>query len=192
MKKTFLALALAAGIASVAHADSQFALDFMTQNAIVTAEHAMQTNNLINWKVGEFTEFNMDSPMGNLGKLKKFVASEQGNNIWLQQDMSGMIGNHKVEALMDRATGQILELRQDGQKQEIPNDKLEIISQDQARITVPAGTFDTIHIKAKSEKIKSLEAWINPRDTALDGTVQNIVDAGMITITLKLTKFGGK
>jgi hypothetical protein len=197
MKNIILALALALSFSNVSRAQEQSAtnwsVDFLTQNLKATVDGGVHANNLINWKVGEFAEFNMSAAgFGDVGKMKKYVASEDGNAIWLKQEMSGMVGNHLIEALIDRATGQMLKLRQDGQDQAIPTDKLEIISQDQARITVPAGTFDTVHIVAKSEKIKKMEIWANPRDTALDGSVQTIADGGMVTITLKLAKFGGK
>jgi hypothetical protein len=193
MKKTLIALALALGLSTQAHAQENLAINLMLldlQASIVAAKTAPL--NVINWKVGEFSNFDMSAAFGSLGKMNKIVASEVGNDIWLKSTTTGMIGNNTIEALIDRATGQVKEMRQNGQKQEIPNDKLEIISQDRATVTVPAGTFEAIHIVAKSEKIKKMELWANPRDTALDGAIQTIADTGMLTITLKLTQFGGK
>lgn len=193
MKKTLLALALALGLSTQAYAQENLAVNLMLLDlqASIAATNVSPTN-VINWKVGEFANYDMSAAFGNLGSMNKVVTSEQGNDLWLTSTTSGMMGNNKLEALVDRATGQIKEMRQNGQKQDIPDDKLEVISQDRATVTVPAGTFETIHIVAKSEKIKKLEAWINPRDAALDGSIQTIADAGMMTITLKLTKFGGK
>ena len=148
--------------------------------------------NVINWKVGEYAENNIEAFGMPLGTMKKYVASEEGNFIWFNQDMSGaLIGNHKVEAKMDRATGKIVELKQDGQPQKIPEGDLEIIDQDTQSITVPAGTFETIHITAKTKDGQKMQVWMNPRDIALDGAAQQIIEA-QITMTLKLTKFGGR
>lgn len=192
MKKWIFTLATFVACTGVNAKDNDFAVELMKQEMLVGLANDVTTNNLINWKVGEFLEYDMSAAFGSLGKMKKFVASEQGNAIWVKSEMSGMMGGQTVEALIDRATAQVLEMRQNGKNVEIPKDKLEVISQEPARITVPAGTFDTIHITAKSEKVKKMEAWINPRDTALDGNVQMVVDAGMLVVTMKLTKFGGK
>ena len=153
----------------------------------------MHTNNLINWKVGEFQELDIGSSFGSLGKMKKYVASEQGNAIWMNQDVGGgMMGEQKIEVLLDRATGKVLEMKQNGQKQEVPNDKMEVISQDATKVTVPAGTFDVIHIVAKTEKVKKLEVWANPRDITMDGTAQMNMDTDMLPISMKLLRFGGR
>jgi hypothetical protein len=193
MKK--LTLSLLAGLLALAGAQAQ-AMDnaqLVRNIALASLAGEVQINNLINWKVGEYTNYNIEAMGMPLGTMKKYVASEQGNNIWLNQDMEGqMLGNHKVEVLMDRATGQVLEMKQDGKKAEVPNDPIEMISQDATQITVPAGTFEVIHVVAKSKQIKKLEVWANPRDIALDGGAQMTVDSGMFPMTLKLTSFGGR
>lgn len=189
MKK--LALSLLVGVMALANAavaaERNVADEIALLDLQVSIAGEMHTNNLINWKVGEYADYDM----GFIGKMHKVVASEQGNAIWLNSETSGMMAS-KTEALIDRATGQILELRQNGQKQNIPDDKLEVISQDATTITVPAGTFEVIHIVAKSAQVKKIEVWANPRDIALDGAAQMAIDAGFMPITMKLTKFGGR
>lgn len=193
MKK--LILSLVAGVMAFAGSQAQaktgaeLALDI----AVATIQADRQINNLINWKVGEFTDYNIEAMGMELGKMKKYVASEVGNNIWMNQDMSGgMIGEQKVEVLMDRANGQILEMKQNGKKVEVPNDPIELIDQESTTITVPAGTFDVIHITAKSKQAKKIEVWANPRDIALDGGAQMYIESGFLPMTLKLTAFGGR
>jgi hypothetical protein len=161
------------------------------QSEVLTSDR--DAMNAINWKVGEFQEYDISSSFGNMGKVKKYVASEQGNAIWVNNDTSGgMIGNNKIEALIDRATGKVLEMRQNGQKQDVPNDPIELISQEATRITVPAGTFEVIHITARSKQAKKIEVWANPRDITMDGSAQMYVESGFLPMTLKLTKFGGR
>lgn len=191
MKTLFAMLAALLVTGSAQAMERDTAAEIALLDLQVSIANEMRANNLINWKVGEYSEYDMSAAFGNIGTMKKIVASEVGNNIWLNTDTTGMAAA-KMEALIDRATGQILELRQNGQKQEIPNDKPEVISQDTATITVPAGTFETIHIVAKTAKIKKLEIWANPRDITLDGAAQMMIDAGFLTITTKLTKFGGR
>lgn len=177
-----------------AHTPQQLAYEIGLAHLQASLLAEQQAFNAINWKVGEFQEYNMEA-MGGLpmGNMKKFVASEQGNAIWVRQDMSGgMVGNQNAEILIDRATAKILEMRQNGKKVDVPNDPIELIDQESTRITVPAGTFDVIHITAKSKQAKKIEVWANPRDITMDGGAQMFVDSGMLPITLKLTRFGGK
>jgi len=189
MKK--LVLSLIVGVMATfgqAHADfSQLAQAIM----IADAQNAVHTQNVINWKVGEFAEYDMSAAFGSMGTMSKKATAEEGNGIWVKSEVTGM-ASQTQEMLFDRADGHILKYRQNGQDAKIPDDKIEIISQDTATITVPAGTFESIHIVAKSEQAKNIELWANPRDVTLDGGIQMIVDAGFLTITMKLTKFGGK
>lgn len=190
MKK--LTLSLLAGFLatfSVAHADDSSVLARQIALSQLSDVHVA---NVINWKVGEFGEMSIEAFGMPIGAMKKYVASEEGNFIWFNQEMSGsLIGNHKVEAKMDRATGKIVEMKQDGKPAAVPDGALEIIDQDTQTITVPAGKFETIHITAKSKDVKKLEIWMNPRDITLDGAAQQIIEA-QVTMTLKLTKMGGR
>ncbi len=182
-----------AGNNGYAKSQSELALEVAMANLQASAAQEIGINNMINWKVGEYTDYNLEAMGMPLGTMKKYVASEQGNAIWLNQDMSGgMMGDQKVEALMDRANGQILEMRQNGKKVDVPNDPIEIIDQESTSITVPAGTFDVIHVTAKSKNAKKIEVWANPRDIALDGAAQLYIESGMLPITMKLTGFGGR
>lgn len=194
MKKTTMIMAALLALFAVKNASANDTGILATQVALAdiqaSAASAIHTNNLINWKVGDSADYTITSTFGALGNLHKFVASEQGNAIWVQQDMSGgMLGNHKVEILMDRADGHIIEMRQDGQKQNVPDDKVEIISQDATTITVPAGTFEVIHVVAKTQQVSKLEVWANPRDIPMDGAAQEYIESGFLPMTLKLTKF---
>jgi len=193
MKKLALSIliALFAVTSFQAQASNEVLNKIMLTSLKLSIANEMHINNLVNWKIGENQEYDMSAVFGNIGKMVKIVDREQGNAIWVKTDITGMMSQN-AEALIDRATGKILEYRQNGQKQELPDDKLEIISQDATSITVPAGTFEVIHIVAKSEKVKKLEVWANPRDIVMDGAAQMVIDAGMITVTMKLVKFGGR
>lgn len=195
MKK--LTLSLLAGILALAGSAqakdaSEIARELVIANLQASAAGEIHINNVINWKVGEYTEYSLEIMGMPGGTMKKYVASEVGNNIWLNSDVDMMGQKQNVEALMDRANGQILEMKQNGKKVDVPNDPVEIIDQEATSVTVPAGTFEVIHITAKSKQIKKLEVWANPRDIALDGAAQMMVDSGMFPMTLKLTKFGGR
>lgn len=191
MKKLTLAL-LAGFLATFSVAQANSDVNALVRTIALSQITGVNALNVINWKVGEYGDMNIEGFGMPLGTIHKFAASEEGNFVWLQQDMAGaLIGNHKVEAKMDRATGKIVELKQDGKPQQIPDSKLEIIDQETASITVPAGTFETVHITAKDEKGQKIQVWMNPRDITLDGAALQIIEA-QITMTLKLTKFGGR
>jgi hypothetical protein len=192
MKKLALSLIAAlVAFAGTAQANNEVLSDMLRTELQLSIAGEMHTNNLINWKVGEYQEYDMTAIFGSLGKMTKKVASEEGNAIWVKAEVTGMM-SQKVDTLIDRATGKVLKYVENGQEKQMPDDKIEVISQDATTITVPAGTFEVIHIVAKSEKIKKLELWANPRDITMDGGAQMVIDAGMITVTMKLTKFGGR
>jgi hypothetical protein len=189
MKK--LTLSLVAGMLALAGSAHANNADLAMQIALATMSGPAA--NVINWKLGEYQDVSMKMQSFELGKMHKEAASEEGNAVWLKETTSGgMIGNHVIEALIDRADGKILKLRQDGQNKEIPNDKIEIIDQETATITVPAGTFETIHIRAKSQQSGNIEVWANPQAITLDGYAKTTMEANGMPIAMELTKFGGR
>lgn len=154
---------------------------------------ASPISNVINWKIGEYQDLNLSIQSMPLGTMHKEAISEEGNGIWLKQTVSGsMIGNQVVEILLDRADGHIIKMKQNGQEQAPPTDKLEIIDQETATVTVPAGTFETIHIRAKSQQAGNIELWANPQAITLDGTAKMTMQAQGMPVLIELTKFGGR
>ena len=156
---------------------------------IVATQLAAPTpNNLINWKVGDTTKYNVAVSFIK-GTNVKSVTSDEGTSIWVRQNMDLMVQKQVVDIQMNKADGKILKMLVNGKEQAVPNDKVEVISQDYAKVTVPAGTFDSIHIIAKTEQISKIEVWANPRDTAMDGTLKQIAASQMGDITMELTSF---
>jgi hypothetical protein len=186
-------LALVTGLMAVvgsAHAMDNVALVNEIALAQVNAPGIM---NVINWKVGEFQDLNLTMSGMALGTVHKEAMSEEGNGVWMNEVMAGaMIGNHTVEILLDRADGHVIKMKQDGKDTTPPDDKLEIINQETATVTVPAGTFETIHITAKSQKSGNIEVWANPQAITLDGTAKMNMQAQGMPLSMELTKFGGK
>jgi hypothetical protein len=146
---------------------------------------------VINWKIGEFQDLNLTIQGMALGTMHKEATSEEGNGVWMTETVSGMM-SQKVEVLLDRADGHVIKMKQNGQDTTPPNDKLEIINQETATITVPAGTFETIHITAKSQQAGNVEVWANPQAITLDGTAKMTMQAQGMPVAMELTKFGGK
>lgn len=191
MKKISLALVTGLlAIAGSAHAANYDALAL--QIALAQVNGSSPIANVINWKVGEYQDLNLSLQGMNLGTMHKQATSEEGNGVWMTQTMGGMMGSQKVEVLLDRADGHIIKMKQNGQDTTPPNDKLEIINQETATVTVPAGTFETIHIVAKSQQAGQIEVWANPQAITLDGTAKMTMQAQGMPVSMELTKFGGR
>ena len=171
-----------------------FAQNVMADEATfaISPEQSLQLlgpQDLINWKVGDRADYKLSASGMNLGTMVKTVAKEEGAAIWLHQEINAMGQKQTVDVLMNRADAKIVKYIVNGKEEQVPNDKIEIISQDYAEVTVPAGTFKAVHVLAKSEKIKKLEVWANPRDTVMEGTLKQYVEGGMLPITAELTSF---
>jgi hypothetical protein len=188
---TKLTLALVTGflaVAGSAHADDA---SLFRDIALAQVNGSSPIANVINWKVGEFQDLSLKIQGMDLGAMHKEATSEEGNGVWMTETVTGMM-SQKVEVLLDRADGHIIKMKQNGQDTTPPNDKLEIINQETADITVPAGTFHTIHITAKSQQAGQVEVWANPQAITLDGTAKMTMQAQGMPVAMELTKFGGK
>jgi hypothetical protein len=146
--------------------------------------------NLINWKVGDRMEYSVSVGMfGKIGSMIKTVSKDEGTALWVHQEVDLKIQKQVVDMLINKADGKILKLIQDGKEAQIPNDKLEVISQDYGEVTVPAGTFDAVHIIAKTQQVSRIELWANPAATVMDGGLKQIMDTQMGKIVMELLKF---
>ena len=191
MKK--LSIALVVGFLAAAGSAEANGDGLALKIALSQLNGASPIANVINWKIGEFQDLNMSLQGMPLGTMHKEATSEEGNGVWMTEAMSGgMIGNQTVEVLLDRADGHIIKMKQNGQEKAPPDDKIEIINQETATITVPAGTFQTIHITAKSQQSGNVEIWANPQAITLDGTAKMTMQAQGMPVAMELTKFGGK
>lgn len=150
------------------------------------------TQNLIDWKVGDASYYDVTLGMfGKMGKLEKSVTKDEGAAIWVRQYLDIQIQKDTTEILLNKADGRILKMIHNGKEEAVPESDLEIISQDTTEVTVPAGTFDSIHIVAKTKDVEQLEVWMNPRDTVMDGTLKQFIK-GQFDITLELNRFTKK
>ncbi|NDD91086.1 hypothetical protein EBZ37_03255 [bacterium] len=143
---------------------------------------------LINWKVGDTMNYQISMVFGK-GTMVKTVSKDEGTALWLHQDINLMGQGQTADVLINKADGKILKMLQNGKEVQIPDDKIEVISQDYADITVPAGTFSSIHIVAKSKQVSKIEMWANPSETAMDGALKQIMATTFGNMTLELTSF---
>jgi hypothetical protein len=206
MKKTLLmsACLVAAAAAARAQVSAEFsprvpASIVLTQNQlkgsavaakIALADLRVEATALINWKVGDSQNLDIElGSMGKLGTMVKSATSEEGNAIWIKNaaDLGGR--SDVTEVLISRADAKILKMIHNGQAQTVPDDKLQVISQEQGSVTIPLGTFKCWHVKAKSKQSDKIELWTNPMTISLDGNIKVIVGTQYGDMTMTLTAF---
>lgn len=145
---------------------------------------------LIDWNVGDSMSYNVSlAGYGSIGTTTKVVTRDEGSALWVRETMNLMIQNEVIEILISKADGKVIKLIRNGKEQPVPNDRLEIISQKYEQVTVPKGTFQSLHIVAKTKNISKLEVWVNPQDTAMDGALKQVMATQMGDLTLELTDF---
>ena len=182
MKKLFIVLGLALMAAGPAQADERN----LSLETILTA---VAPFDVINWKVGDTASYKVSIASFLNGTMVKSVSKDEGTSLWVKQDLDLSIQKQVIEMQLNKADGKVLKVLINGQEQQIPNDKVEVISQDYVDVTVPAGTFKAIHIVAKAGG-KNVEVWANPRDTVMEGTLKQIADTGMVgNMVMELTSF---
>jgi hypothetical protein len=187
--KKFLALA---GLVVFSTGLSAQAVDMVTlSDAQLTAISlsTVEPLDLINWKVGDTANYTVNVSSFLKGSSVKSVTKDEGTALWVTQKMDLMIQKQTIEILINKADGKVLKTLVDGKEQNTPEDPIEIISQDYGDVTVPAGTFNAIHIVAKSKQIDHIEIWANPRDTVMDGAIKQAVKAQGMDIVIELTSF---
>ncbi len=145
----------------------------------------------LDWKVGDSTQHNIN--MGFIsGKMDSRVREETPEGFWMDQDMNmGFLGEQKVEIHINKHTGEILEIRVNGQKQNIPDQgNQEIVDMQEASIKVPAGTFDCVYLKIKDTSNNQIsQAWLNPQVVPMMGLIKTIQPGQFGEVTVELTGF---
>lgn len=160
-------------------------IDMQKLSIAMASVHPM---NIINWKVGESASYDINTGFFP-GTMTKSVTKEEGNAVWVHQDMDLLIQKDSSDMLMDRADAHIIKYIHNGKEETMPDDKPEIISQDTQDVTVPAGTFQSIHVVAKTKDIDHVELWVNPRDTVMDGMLKMAMQQQGNNITIELKSF---
>lgn len=144
----------------------------------------------LNWKVGDTNNYSID--MGFIkGDLTMKVREEVADGFWLNQDVNLMGQMQKAEALMDKNTGEMKKLIVNGKEQEVKKPNLEVIEMKEDTVTVPAGTFKAIYIKAKNKDDNTVvQQWVNPKEIPVSGMAKSIAPTQMgMDMTIELTSF---
>jgi hypothetical protein len=153
----------------------------------------IDAQSVINWQVGDSADYNL-SITGYTGTLHEEVTkNETPTQVWFEEVANIAGQNQTEEILLDRNTGKVLRLIENGQEQTVPNDDVTIIAHDQESVTVPAGTFQVQHITARNNQSPHIELYLNPNDITVGGVAKEVTQTqyGDMTIELTAQKHGG-
>ena len=190
MKRVIAVCAFAVMAISGLASAQEDTLQILNRPEVQSAILQVSPLDLINWKVGDTMQYSLTiAAYGINGSMVKTVTKDEGTSIWVNQDMDLTVQKQNVQTQINKADGKILKMIVNGQDQAVPDDKIEIVSQDYTSITVAAGTFKAMHIVAKSAQITKLEAWVNPQATIMDGSLKEIVDAQGMEVVMELQSF---
>ena len=183
-KKWISGFAVAALFLATSPAKAQYEFSATEMQALSTVSPL----DLINWKAGDTMNYQISMLFGK-GTMAKSVGNDENGGVCVHQEINLMGQGQTADILISRADGKILKMLQNGKEVQVPDDKIEVISQDYADVTVPAGTFSSIHIVAKSKQVSKIEMWANPSQTAIDGAIKQIIATTFGNMTLELTSF---
>ncbi len=148
----------------------------------------------IDWKVGDTANYKIDMAGGFIsGTMVVAVKSITATDLVITQDMDlGFLGKQNCEATMDPNTGASKKLVCNGQEQNQGGDAndVEVVDMKEASVTVPAGTFQCVYIKAHIKSQDSdVEQWVNPKLVPVLGMIKTIAQSQMGPMTVELTSF---
>lgn len=144
---------------------------------------------MLNWTVGSTADYNIN--MGFIsGTMHSQVREETAVGFWIQQDME-LMGAQKVEAHINKDTGEVIELLVNGEKQDPPkNDNMEIVESRREKVTVPKGEFDAVYVLMRDKtKNEDTKIWINPGIVPIGGMIKTIAPGPIGEVTVELTDF---
>lgn len=164
-------------------------VDMVVSQQQLAIQSAVETYRLT-WKVGDTANYNVN--MGFIsGTMVMSVASVGEEGIWMHQDMDlGFAGKQNIQTLIDANTGAIKKMIVNGEEQEVPEQNIEIISTNQEKVTVPAGTFDSMHVVAREQgKTEDIHMWANPLVVPMSGLLKQVAPGPIGEVTIECTSF---
>ncbi|MCB0391145.1 MAG: hypothetical protein KDD58_07635 [Bdellovibrionales bacterium] len=145
----------------------------------------------LDWKVGENTQHNIN--MGFVsGTMDSKVREATTEGFWMEQKMNlGFFGEQLVEIHINKNTGEIIEMRVNGEKQTPPDQgNQEIVDMQEASISVPAGTFDCVYLKIRdNSNNQESQAWLNPTVIPMTGMIKMIQPSQFGEVVVELTGY---
>ena len=144
----------------------------------------------LNWHVGDKASYKISIGGFINGTSNNIVREDTGTAFWMVQDMDLQIQKQKVEALINKSTGQIEKLLVNGQEQSVPKSDQKVLEMHEDHITIAAGAFDCIYAKIQDNSNQQItEAWINPKIVPMTGVLKAISDSQFGKVNQEATSF---
>ena len=165
-------------------------------DAVVAAQTSViQETNFsgIDWKVGDTSVYDLTMAIIIKGTMTMSVASIGEEGIWMNEDIDlGHEIKQQMQILLDPTTGATKKIVVAGKEQATPKQDIEVIETTEEQITVPAGTFDSMHVTARnksSTKNNEINIWMNPQVVPVGGTLKQIAPTPIGKMTTVLRSF---
>ena len=145
----------------------------------------------LNFKVGDSTTYKLSIASFINGTMTMTVKSVDTNAVVLAQDVNVMGQAQSCTETLNPNNGQITDMTCNGQKQD-PGDssQITVVDSKEASVTVPAGTFDTLWVKAHNAKDNTdIEQWINPKLIPVLGLVKMLAPSQIGQMDVELQSF---
>lgn len=184
-----LSIAGVAGANSLANTTTSAEMDFVIRNSVQNLQQTVQSHRALNWVVGDAGNYSLD--MGFIkGTMVMIVREKTSEGYWIDQNIDlGFAGKQKVETLIDADTGEVKKIIANGEEQEIPENNTTVVEVTQDSITVPAGTFECLHVVLEDNDKKQSNVWINPNLIPVSGMLKQVAPTQFGQMTILLTSF---
>ena len=186
-RKLLIASVIALGSVAQANTVAEMVAQ-SSMNAFFSTEVEAQG---FNFKVGDSANYKMDMGFikGTMAMTVKTVAADE---VVIGQDMDlGFMGKQNCEMTINPQTGETKKMICNGQEQQKGNkDDVELVESKEDTVTVPAGTFTCLYIKAKQKSQNvMIEQWVNPKEIPVFGLAKTIAPTQMGQMVIELTSF---
>lgn len=125
------------------------------------------------------------------GTMSMTVTAVTADSVTMEQKVDMMGQAQSCISIMNPNTGEIKSITCNGQAQNPPAaGDIEVIETKEDTVTVPAGTFQTLYVKAKQKsQNQEIEQWINPKLIPVGGMVKMNTGTQLGPMTAELTSF---
>ncbi len=144
-----------------------------------------------NFKVGDQAAYALNMGGFIKGSMVMTVKSVATDEVVIAQDMDlGFAGKQACEQTLNPNTGEIKKVVCNGQEQNQEKPDFEVVDTKEDTVTVPAGTFTCLYIKAKNNKDNTnVEQWVNPKQIPVFGMVKMLAPTQMGQMDVQLKSF---
>jgi hypothetical protein len=124
--------------------------------------------------------------------MQMLIREQVKDNFWINQKLLINGQENLVELLVNPANGEILKMIVNGDEKEIPeNPEMEVVATENVDITVPAGTYATLHVTLQEKGTdKVTDTWLNQTEIPVSGMVKTIQPSQFGKVKIDLTGSG--